>query len=164
MKPISRLRTRARSDNGRSATDLPLRMYLPSVGEASSPRIDRSVDLPQPDGPAIAMYSPLLICRWIPASAWVSTSSVKKTLVTPSRWISVGADEFGDVFIGAPQSASSKRRGQQSAISYQLSVLSYQRSVLSAISYELQVAQFPVSMTSASLVRRITCQCVARLR
>src|SRR5688572_19345251 len=94
MKPISRLRTRARSESGRSATDLPLRMYLPSVGESRSPRIDSSVDFPQPDGPAMAMYSPLLISRWIPASACVSTSSVKKTFVTPSRWISVGAALF----------------------------------------------------------------------
>src|SRR4029450_3294674 len=76
------------------ATDLPLRMYLPSVGESSRPRIDSSVDLPHPEGPAMAMYSPVLISRWIPASACVSTSSVKKTLVTPSRWISVGADVF----------------------------------------------------------------------
>src|SRR6185503_18880484 len=88
MKPISRLRTRARSDSGRSATDLPFRVYLPSVGESSRPRIDSSVDFPQPDGPAIAMYSPLRISRWIPASACVSTSSVKNTFVTPSRWIS----------------------------------------------------------------------------
>src|SRR6266542_5912189 len=34
----------------------------------------------------------------MPASACVSTSSVKKTFVTPSRWINVGAD----VFIVAP--------------------------------------------------------------
>src|SRR4051812_33799788 len=98
MNPISRFRTRARSDNGRSATDLPLRMYLPSVGESSRPRIDRSVDLPQPDGPAMAMYSPLLISRWIPARACVSTSSVKNTFVTPSRWMS----DCADVFICAP--------------------------------------------------------------
>src|SRR4026208_785703 len=94
MNPISRLRTRARSERGRSATGLLFKVYLPSVGESSRPRIDSSVDLPQPDGPAIAMYSPVLISRWIPASACVSTSSVKKTLVTPSRWISVGADVF----------------------------------------------------------------------
>src|SRR3954447_1157101 len=132
MNPISRFRTRARSDSGRSATALPLRVYFPSVGESSSPRIDRSVDLPQPDGPAIAMYSPLLISRWIPASAWVSTSSAKKTLVTPSRWISVGADELGDVFIGAPQSG--KRRGsyQLSAISVQFLVFSFQVSAISS--------------------------------
>src|SRR6478736_5581300 len=53
MNPISRLRTRARSESGRSATDLPLRMYLPSVGESSKPRIDSSVDLPQPEAPAL---------------------------------------------------------------------------------------------------------------
>jgi hypothetical protein len=63
MNPISRLRTRARSESGRSATDLPLRMYFPSVGESRRPRIDSNVDFPQPDGPAIAMYSPLLISR-----------------------------------------------------------------------------------------------------
>ncbi len=35
-------------------------MYSPSVGESSKPRIDSSVDLPQPDGPAMEMYSPVL--------------------------------------------------------------------------------------------------------
>src|SRR4051812_1050934 len=88
MKPISRLRTRARSEAGSSATGRLLRKYCPSVGESSRPRIESSVDLPQPDGPAIDTYSPLLICRWIPESAWVSTSSVKKTFVTPSSLIS----------------------------------------------------------------------------
>src|SRR5262245_20003296 len=105
MNPISRLRTRARSDSGRSATGLLFSVYFPSVGESSSPRIESNVDLPQPDGPAIAMYSPVLISRWIPASACVSTSSVKNTFVTPSRWISVGAD----VFIVAPFFAASFR-------------------------------------------------------
>src|SRR5436190_22059274 len=98
MNPISRLRTRARSDSGRSATSLPFRTYRPSVGESSSPRIERSVDLPQPEGPAIAMYSPLLISRWMPARACVSTSSVKNTFVTPSRWMS----DCADVFIMTP--------------------------------------------------------------
>src|SRR5437868_8311211 len=50
--------------------------------------MERSVDLPQPEGPAIDTYSPLLIWRWIPESACVSTSSVKKTFVTPSSLIS----------------------------------------------------------------------------
>ena len=61
MKPISRLRTRARSDAGSSATGRPFSRYDPSVGESSRPRIDSSVDLPQPDGPAIETYSPLPI-------------------------------------------------------------------------------------------------------
>src|SRR5207253_9708629 len=88
MNPISRLRTRARSDAASSATGRLFSKYWPSVGVSSRPRIDRSVDLPQPDGPAIDTYSPLLIKRWIPESACVSTSSVKKTFVTPSSLIS----------------------------------------------------------------------------
>src|SRR4051812_49094883 len=88
MNPISRLRTRARSEAGSSATGRLFSRYCPSVGESSRPRMDRSVDLPQPDGPAIDTYSPLLMWRWIPDSACVSTSSVKKTLVTPSSLIS----------------------------------------------------------------------------
>jgi hypothetical protein len=50
--------------------------------------MDSSVDLPQPDGPAIDTYSPLSIWRWMPDSACVSTSSVKKTFVTPSSLMS----------------------------------------------------------------------------
>src|SRR5436309_2348975 len=88
MKPISLLRMRARSEKERSATCLPFSQYLPSDGVSSRPRIERSVVLPQPEGPAIETYSPFLISRWMPASACVSTSSVMKTLVTPSRWIS----------------------------------------------------------------------------
>src|SRR5436853_3493163 len=52
-----------------------------------------SVDLPQPDGPAMDTYSPFAISMWMPASACVSTSSVTKTLVTASRCIR-GVDPF----------------------------------------------------------------------
>src|SRR6201989_563945 len=83
MNPISRLRTRARSHGFRSETCRPLSEYTPSDGESSRPRIDSSVDLPQPDGPEIATYSPRPISTSIFANAWVSTSSVTKTLVTP---------------------------------------------------------------------------------
>ena len=64
--------------------------------------MESSVDLPQPEGPAMATYSPLLICRWIPDSACVSTSSVKKTFVTPSSLIS--ACPFSAMFspVGQP--------------------------------------------------------------
>src|SRR5215207_87456 len=86
MKPISRLRIRARAEKERSATCLVLSTYLPSLGVSSRPRIDSRVVLPQPEGPAIETYSPFLISRWMPASACVSTSSVRNTLVTPSRW------------------------------------------------------------------------------
>ncbi len=50
--------------------------------------MDSSVDFPQPEGPEIATYSPRSMERWIPASAWVSTSSVKKTFLRSSSWIS----------------------------------------------------------------------------
>src|SRR5579864_7053674 len=62
---------------------------MPSVGESSRPRMDSNVDLPQPEGPAIEMYVPFLISRWISSSACVSTSSVKKTFFTPSILMSV---------------------------------------------------------------------------
>src|SRR5262245_4162815 len=88
MKPISRLRTRARSDGGRSATGRPFSVYSPLDGVSSRPRIESRVDLPQPDGPAIDTYSPRPIVMSIAASAWVSTSSVRKTLLTPSNLIS----------------------------------------------------------------------------
>src|ERR1700681_1729917 len=96
MKPISRLRMRARSENERSATCLVFRQYFPSLGVSSRPRMESRVVLPQPEGPAMETYSPLRISMWMPESAWVSTSSVMKTLVTPSRLIS--ASEF--VLIG----------------------------------------------------------------
>src|SRR6185295_4564302 len=94
MKPISRLRIRARSEKERAATCFSFRVYLPSLGVSSRPRIDSRVVLPQPEGPAIETYSPLRISMWIPDRAWVSTSSVRNTLVTPSRRISGSADAF----------------------------------------------------------------------
>jgi hypothetical protein len=52
----------------------------PRVG-CSSPEIRlSSVVLPQPEGPAIETYSPRRIVTCTPESAWVSTSSVVKTL------------------------------------------------------------------------------------
>src|SRR5260370_23936892 len=87
MNPISRLRMRARSESFSPCTALPFKIYEPSLGESSKPKIASKVDLPQPEGPAIDRYSPFLICRWMPASACVSTSSVTNTFVTPSRLI-----------------------------------------------------------------------------
>src|SRR6266852_5038431 len=62
---------------------------LPSLGESSSPRMESSVDFPQPEGPAMEMYVPFLISRCISDKACVSTSSVKKTFFTPSILINV---------------------------------------------------------------------------
>src|SRR5579864_7931427 len=90
MKPISRLRMRARSDRSRFATGRPFNSYRPSDGESSKPRIASSVDFPQPEGPAIETNSPRSMSRWTPARACVSTSSVLKTLLRFSRWMSDG--------------------------------------------------------------------------
>src|ERR1700722_2047927 len=81
MKPISRLRTRARSDARSSATGRPFSSYDPCVGVSRSPRIESNVDLPHPDGPAIDTYSPRPMWTLTFDSACVSTSSVEKTLV-----------------------------------------------------------------------------------
>src|SRR4051794_40949276 len=83
MNPISRLRMRARSACGRLATSRPLSKYSPRVGESSRPRIESSVDLPQPEGPAMDTYCPRSIVSEMFDSACVSTSSVTKTLVMP---------------------------------------------------------------------------------
>src|SRR6266481_9536317 len=82
MNPISRLRTRARSLAGRSATAWPFSQYSPLLAESSRPRIDRSVDLPHPEGPAMDTYSPLATSRLTSDRACVSTSSVRNTLAT----------------------------------------------------------------------------------
>ena len=42
---------------------LAAQLYAPSVGESSRPRIESSVDLPQPEGPAMETYSPWLMSR-----------------------------------------------------------------------------------------------------
>ena len=81
---------RARALGDRQALDRPIVQPVLAlrVGVSSRPRIDSSVDLPQPDGPAIATYSPKSIVRWMPSRAWVSISSPSKTLRMPSSRIS----------------------------------------------------------------------------
>src|SRR5262245_30463497 len=62
------------------------------------------VDLPQPEGPAMATYSPLRISRWTPERAWVSSSSVKKTFLTASSWMRAGRSSV----MAAPEKALRK--------------------------------------------------------
>src|SRR5579859_8104583 len=87
MNPTSLFRMRARWARLRLATGWLLSVYSPSLDESSRPRMESSVDFPQPEGPAMDTYSPGLISRWMPDKAWVSTSSVRKTFVIPSRRI-----------------------------------------------------------------------------
>ncbi len=76
MKPISRLRMRARSAAPSFSTCTPDKVYEPLVGVSSRPRIERSVDLPQPEGPPMETYSPLRTSNWMSERACVSSSSV----------------------------------------------------------------------------------------
>src|SRR5262252_6703784 len=99
MKPISRLRMRARSESVSDSAGLPFSQYFPLVGESRRPSSESSVDLPQPDGPAIDTYSPWPISRCTPESACVSTSSVKNTFVTPSSLMTGWPLPFGFVLI-----------------------------------------------------------------
>src|ERR1041384_7878325 len=87
MKPICRLRMRARSLAVRLATDSLARMYSPSEGVSSRPRMESSVVLPHPDGPSIATYSPGWISMWMSWSACVSTSFVYKPFLMPDMRI-----------------------------------------------------------------------------
>src|SRR5436309_2459695 len=62
------------------------------------------VDFPQPDGPEIERYSPFFTSKWILCSAWVSTSSVTKTLLTASSRIS-GWEPFSIVIYPSYESS-----------------------------------------------------------
>src|SRR5687767_15308345 len=48
-----------------------------------------SVDLPDPDGPMIATYSPLSIAIDTPRSAWISSSPIR--YVFHRSWVSISA-------------------------------------------------------------------------
>ncbi len=76
MNPIAWFRIFARCDALRFSTGSPSSLYFPAVGLSNSPRIDRSVVLPHPDGPAIDTNSPVWISNVMFDSACVSTSSV----------------------------------------------------------------------------------------
>ena len=73
-KPIRRFRTWASSSSDMVLTSSPARRNLPEVGTSRHPRMCISVDLPEPDGPMTATYSPLRISKETPRRA--STSRV----------------------------------------------------------------------------------------
>src|SRR5664279_3430923 len=61
--------TTARSFSDMVLTSSPPRRYEPCVGMSRQPRMFMSVDLPEPDGPVIAMYSPSSTLSVIPRNA-----------------------------------------------------------------------------------------------
>ena len=72
-KPILRLRTWASSSSDMVLTSSPARRKEPDVGTSRQPRMCISVDLPEPDGPMTATYSPAAMSKETPRRA--STSS-----------------------------------------------------------------------------------------
>src|SRR5215510_14652696 len=85
---MSTFRVRARSPGLSRSTSRPLSQYRPDVGVSSRARIDRNVDLPQPDGPDTDTYSPRSMSTVTFRSATAgSSASPSNTLVMPSRRI-----------------------------------------------------------------------------
>ncbi len=73
-KPISLLRMRANSSSFISLTSRPLIKYWPLLGVSRQPIRFIIVDLPEPEGPMIATYSPRWISNETPRNAWISWS------------------------------------------------------------------------------------------
>src|SRR5690606_2941108 len=71
-----------------SETSLPFSQYSPSSGESRQPIRFISVDLPDPDGPMIATYSPFSIDRSMPRSAWISSPPIRHLRFRLCVWIS----------------------------------------------------------------------------
>src|SRR5690242_20309840 len=82
---------RASSSSSISETFLPLSQYWPCVGVSRQPIRFINVDLPEPDGPMMAMYSPRGISNETPCSA--CTDSVPIWYVFQMLRIEMSDDE-----------------------------------------------------------------------
>src|SRR3989338_1333584 len=71
----------ASSSSERLEMSFPSNVYVPCVAVSRHPRIFISVDLPDPDGPIIAINSPLAIENDTRLSTWVSMAPVLYILV-----------------------------------------------------------------------------------
>src|ERR1700722_3736396 len=74
----------ARSSSSSSLTCRPASQYFPELGVSRQPIRFISVDLPEPDGPMIATYSPLRICRSTPLSARTCSAPISYTFASSS--------------------------------------------------------------------------------
>src|SRR6266567_2391691 len=97
MKPIFSFRIRARSRPDRPSTRSPSSAYVPEVGVSRHPRIDISVDLPDPDGPISARNSPRSTVRSMPRRAWTATPLDPYVFISPvvSMMDFIGFDLLG---------------------------------------------------------------------
>src|ERR1700754_990968 len=92
MKPILRPRTRACWSSVSLATSLPSSQYSPRLGTSRQPRMFISVDLPDPDEPITATYSPASTRRDTPRNACTVVSPLPYVLVTPRISIRASPD------------------------------------------------------------------------
>src|SRR5882724_864164 len=87
MKPIFSFRIRERWLSVRRLTSWPSNVYRPPSNSSSRPATFRNVVFPEPECPVIATNSPGSTFRARSRSAWVSTTSVRNTLLTFCIWI-----------------------------------------------------------------------------
>src|SRR6185295_14965196 len=85
--PISSLRMRASSLSFIWLTCLLLSRYEPLVGVSRHPIRFISVDLPDPDGPMMATYSPRSMAIDTPRRAWISSSPITYVFHRSAVWI-----------------------------------------------------------------------------
>src|SRR5580693_3201289 len=79
----------ASSSSSRSLTRRPASQYFPSLGESKHPIRFISVDLPEPEGPIMATYSPLRICRSTPLRACTFSEPISYTFARASVLITI---------------------------------------------------------------------------
>src|SRR4051812_36590827 len=95
MKPILRPRTSACWSSVRVATSVPSSRYSPRLGTSRQPRMFIRVDLPDPDEPITATYSPADTLSDTPLRACTAVPPPPYVLVTPRRSIRVSAATVG---------------------------------------------------------------------
>src|SRR5208282_667522 len=79
----------ASSSSSKSLTRRPASQYFPALGESKHPMRFISVDFPEPEGPMMATYSPLRICRSTPLRACTFSEPISYTLVRASVLITI---------------------------------------------------------------------------
>ena len=112
-KPMRRLRTSARAVSLMWLTSSPARWYRPAVGTSRQPKMCMSVDLPEPEGPMMATYSPCSIVRLTPRSAATEIDPVRYTLVTRSRSMTASSAVTADVPRGGVITLTRRRPGSR---------------------------------------------------
>src|SRR5882724_1745455 len=100
MKPIFSFRMRERSFSVRRLTSWPSNVYRPPSNSSSSPATFKKVVFPEPEWPMIATNSPGSTFRVRSRSAWVSTRSVRNTLLTWCISIITIPLRFTDALVG----------------------------------------------------------------